>query len=198
MVLKSHIKPQFVWEWNQFQLPQGHVPACFEFGLWYKLGNYGLSLSQWSIDRCPNAHLRFYILALLTLNVYRVEVIIQWSRWVFLLRADKWQSSVANTHSLIQNNHMWPHSLVDGVLQVLLQPPDLWVQTHLLVCLQLGTSQKKEKEFSSEHLFNLSWRWKGGLLKVKHQISWHLVIKQTELALPCQFNTYGELFHGGV
>lgn len=54
-------------------------------------------------------------------------------------------SSVANTHSLIQNNHMWPHSLVDGVLQVLLQPPDLWVQTHLLVCLQLGTSQKKEK-----------------------------------------------------
>lgn len=28
--------------------------------------------------------------------------------------------------------------LVDGVLQVLLQPSDLWVHTHLFVCLQLG------------------------------------------------------------
>lgn len=28
--------------------------------------------------------------------------------------------------------------LVDGILQVLLQPPDLWVHTHLFVCLQLG------------------------------------------------------------
>lgn len=33
-------------------------------------------------------------------------------------------------------------SLVDGVLQVLLQPSDLWVHTHLFVCLQLGTEQK--------------------------------------------------------
>lgn len=28
--------------------------------------------------------------------------------------------------------------LVDSVPQVLLQPPDLWVHTHLFVCLQLG------------------------------------------------------------
>lgn len=28
--------------------------------------------------------------------------------------------------------------LVDGVLQVLLQPPDLWVHTHLFVRLQLS------------------------------------------------------------
>lgn len=28
--------------------------------------------------------------------------------------------------------------LVNGVLQVLLQPPDLRVHTHLFVCLQLG------------------------------------------------------------
>lgn len=28
--------------------------------------------------------------------------------------------------------------LVDGILQVLLQPPDLRVHTHLFVCLQLG------------------------------------------------------------
>lgn len=36
--------------------------------------------------------------------------------------------------------------LVDGVLQVLLQPPDLWVHTHLFVRLQLSTDLKKKEK----------------------------------------------------
>lgn len=42
------------------------------------------------------------------------------------------------------------YSLVDSVFQVLLQPPDLWVYTHLFVVLQFGTDEKKKKkqEFS--------------------------------------------------
>lgn len=40
------------------------------------------------------------------------------------------------------------HLLVDGVPQVLLQPPDLWVHTHLFVGLQLGTDQKKKEKCS--------------------------------------------------
>ncbi len=43
------------------------------------------------------------------------------------------------------------NSLVDGVLQVLLQPPDLWVHTHLFVCLQLGTDEKKKRSVSANH-----------------------------------------------
>lgn len=81
------------------------------------------------------------------------------------------------------------YSLVDSVFQVLLQPPDLWVYTHLFVVLQFGTDEKKKKtRVQSE-----ANRW-----KVKsHCILTH-VINENELTPHRHFDTCGKCFHSRV
>lgn len=88
-----------------------------------------------------------------------------------------------------QNQSLLFNLLVDGVLQVLLQPPDLWVHTHFFVCLQLGTDQKKANKVQYMSIMPQLKMKEWIMLSQWHQVSWHIVIKRSELTLPCQFDT---------
>lgn len=135
------------------------------------------------------------------LNFFRVEVIIQCSRRVFCERLtnDREWWELCGKHTLPDQNQPHLTTLTCWERSSGTAAATGSLGSHTPPCLSSAWHwSEKEEGFSSEYLLYLNWRWKGELLKVKHQISWHLVIKQTELTRPCQFDTYGELFHSGV
>lgn len=136
------------------------------FWVWTPGNNWAITTNFFHKGLLIDVHLHY---VLLTLNFYRVEANVFWLHTSHLLNVNNWQQ---NSISLIRL-----YSLVDSVLQVVLQPPDLWVHTHLFVCLQLGTDQKKDKSsvntsYISDWDESVNYANSSGILTHCYQTDW--------------------------